>query len=128
MTETITAKLDQLADLQAGIDACRLQYQEQRDAILTAEIRARLDEIDSREKADTAELEAEALVLTAEIKAEVLAAGKGEYKGAHLQAVWSRGRVSWDDKQLAGYAAAHPEILPFRKEGAPSVAIKAVGK
>jgi len=25
-------------------------------------------------------------------------------------------RVSWDSKALEGYAAAHPEILPFRRE------------
>ena len=37
-------------------------------------------------------------------------------------------RTSWDNKALDGYAAAHEEILQFRKESSvkPSVAIKLV--
>ena len=45
-------------------------------------------------------------------------------KGDHLQAVWSKGRASWDDKALMGYTKAHPELLEFRKQGEPSVSIR----
>jgi hypothetical protein len=45
-------------------------------------------------------------------------------RGRNLQAVWSRGRVSWDDKFLSGFAVAHPEVLPARKQGDPSVSIR----
>jgi len=51
---------------------------------------------------------------------------KESVKGASLHAVYSKGRVSWNDDALKGFAAVHPEILPFRKEGEPSVAIKSV--
>jgi hypothetical protein len=61
--------------------------------------------------------------LTEEIKADVLAAGQS-VTGAHLQAVWVKGRVSWDTRRLDGYAAAHPEITAFRKIGEPTVSIR----
>lgn len=47
-------------------------------------------------------------------------------KGEYLQAVYSKGRATWDSKALDGYAVTHEEILQFKKTGAPSVAIKAV--
>ncbi len=47
-------------------------------------------------------------------------------KGAGLMAIYSKGRMSWDDKRLDGYATAHPEILAFRSEGQPSVSIREV--
>ncbi|MCG3145996.1 MAG: hypothetical protein HONDAALG_03775 [Gammaproteobacteria bacterium] len=47
-------------------------------------------------------------------------------KGAALSAVYAKGRVSWDNKALEGYAVAHPELLAFRSEGAPSVSIRGV--
>lgn len=56
-----------------------------------------------------------------------LAAIYGEsVRGAYLQAVYSKPRVVWDSKALDGYALAHPELFAFRREGEPSVSIKAV--
>ena len=63
----------------------------------------------------------------AEVKADVLAHGE-TVKGAHLMAVWVKGRTSWDSKRLDGYAAAHPEIETFRSVGEPSVTIRSAGK
>lgn len=44
---------------------------------------------------------------------------KATYRGGYT-------RVTWDGKALDGFAAAHPEILTFRKETttSPSVSIK----
>lgn len=47
-------------------------------------------------------------------------------KSERLSAVWSKGRTSWDDRALQGYAKAHPELLEFRKQGAASVSIRKV--
>lgn len=47
-------------------------------------------------------------------------------KGIALHAVYSGGRVSWDDKALQGFAITHPKIKQFRKVGEPSVAIRTV--
>jgi len=41
-------------------------------------------------------------------------------------AVFSHGRVSWDTSSLDQYAKTHPEIGSFRKEGNPSVSLRAV--
>jgi len=120
----VTDKLNKLSDMQAAMDFIRLHYQELRDLILTPEIRAALAEIDAEERTASEAASAGIATLTDEIKAEVVASG-ATVKGSFLQAVWSKGRVSWDTKSLDGYAAAHPEIAQFRKEGAPSVSIRA---
>jgi len=46
--------------------------------------------------------------------------------GLTKQAVYTKPRVSWDTKALDGYAAAHPEIVPFKTVGKASVSIRAV--
>ena len=56
---------------------------------------------------------------------EVLANG-APVKGSVLQAIINKGRVSWDGKLLEGYAVAHPDVLPCRKEGEPTVTIRKV--
>lgn len=118
-------KLNRLADLQAQADVIRAHFDELRASILTPEIQAQLNEIDAEQKTALDVLQDGLNSLTAEIKADVIAAG-ASVKGDHLQAVWTKGRVSWDTKALDGYAAAHPEITPFRKEGEPSVTIRGV--
>jgi hypothetical protein len=45
-------------------------------------------------------------------------------RGSYLMAVWSKGRVSWDDKGLSNYAQAHPDLLQYRKQGDPSISIR----
>ena len=59
------------------------------------------------------------------VKETVVALGKS-VKSATLQAVYAGGRVSWDDKMLSGYAAAHPEIKAMRKVGEPYVTIRGI--
>lgn len=119
----IQQSLNELHELKCAAEVTRLDMEAKRAEIL----RPVAD--------DLAALEAEyaplltsanesAAALEAEIKAEVLAAG-ASVKGAQLQAVYTKGRVSWDAKALDGFAAAHPEIAAFRKEGDPSVSIRA---
>ena len=57
------------------------------------------------------------------IKARVLEAGATQRYGL-IQAVFTGPKVTWNGKLLQGYAVAHPEILDFRKSGAPSVSIR----
>jgi len=63
--------------------------------------------------------------LEASIKDRVLALGE-TVKSDTLMAVWTKPRVSWDGKLLEDFATAHPEILPFRHIGQPSVSIRPV--
>lgn len=118
-------KLERLAQLQAKFDTIRLNFDELRNSILTPEIRAQLAEIDAEQQYSEMMANASIAELTDEIKAEVLAIG-ASIRGGNYQAVLSKGRVSWDTKSLDGYAAAHPEILPFRKETSPSVSIRVI--
>lgn len=60
------------------------------------------------------------------IRSGVLTAEK-TVKGGQLMAVFNQGRSTWDGKKLDGYAAAHPEILDFKKVGSPTVSIRGVG-
>ena len=88
---------------------------------INAEFQPRFDALESDEKYRAKKAEAENL--TGEIKAEVIAAGH-TVKGSCLQAVFTKGRISWDDKGLSGFMLAHPEIGIYRKEGDPSVSIR----
>jgi len=52
---------------------------------------------------------------------------KGEsVKSEKLQAIFSKGRTTWDTKSLNGYALAHPELNELKKAGKPSVSIREV--
>lgn len=124
-TSEIRDLLDRLADLRVGQGAIALQKQELINSILTDEIRAKLAEIDA-EFADKVQTVGAAIAaLEAEVKQAVIQNGES-VKATFLHAVWMKGRTSWDTKSLDGFAAAHPEILAFRKEGEPTVSIRAV--
>jgi hypothetical protein len=114
--------------------ALEAQQQALIDSVLTPEILAQVDAI----KAEFApKFEAlnndqnyqraknEADTLTEAIKQQVISAG-ATIKGSVLQAVFIKGRVTFDTKALEGYAAAHPEIEKFKKVGEPSVTIRKV--
>ena len=69
----------------------------------------------------------ETAALTQEIKEAVLRIGN-TVPGSFLQAVWNKGRTSWDSKALVGYAVSHPEINDLKKVGNPSITIRKVAK
>ena len=121
----IGQKLDQLAEVHRQLEALEGDKQKLIDQVLPPEVKARLEEIEAEftQKAEAAQASIESL--EGEIKAEVLSHGES-VRGAAFQAVWNKGRQSWDSKGLAGYAEAHPDLLKFRKEGEPSVTIRRV--
>ena len=121
----ITQKLDQLAEYMSQRDAIGIRKQELIDSILPPEIKAKLAEIDVEFMAQSAAVFENIETLTAEIKSDILTFGASA-KGAHLQAVWNKGRVSWDTKALDAVVALHPELAQFRKEGEPSVTIRKI--
>ena len=45
-------------------------------------------------------------------------------RGSVYQAIYMKGRVSWDSAAIDQYARAHPEVLKFRREGQPSVSLR----
>ena len=125
MTQDIYSKIERYSKLSAGIDDVQAQKQALIDSVLTPEIRDQLAEIDAEFDPKVADLKRTLSILEAQIKEQVLIAGQ-TVKGSLHQFVFSKPRVSWDTKGLDGYAVAHPEILQFRKEGAPSVSVRKV--
>ena len=122
---TIYDELNRLADLQSQADVIRLSYQEMRDSVLSPEQVQTLEDINAEEQTALEALEAGITQLTADVKQTVLFKGETA-KGDHLQAVWMKGRTSWDTKALKGYAVSHPEITVLQKTGKPSVSIRKV--
>ena len=121
----IEQKLDQLADLQAQADVIRMKFNDLRDGVMTPEIKQALADIDAEERTTLEAMSEGISKMTASVKDDILKL-QATVKGKYLQAVYAKGRVSWDTKSLDGYAAGHPEIAQFRKEGDPSVSIRNV--
>ncbi|HSR48346.1 MAG TPA: hypothetical protein VLL77_10235 [Anaerolineales bacterium] len=119
----IGEKLKRLETFYAQRDALEGEKQALVDQVLSPEVKKRLDEIDAEVAAKAEAVEANIAGLEAEIKADVLAHGES-VKGEGVQAVWSKGRMTWDSKGLASYSESHPEILEFQKTGEPSVSLR----
>jgi len=115
--------LDQLANYQAELDVLGFRKQDLIDRVLTPEIKTQIEDIEAEFSSKAQAANEKIRLIETEIKARVLGDG-ATVKSKFLQAVWSKGRVSWDTKALDGYSAAHPEIARFRKEGEPSVSIR----
>ena len=122
MTE-ITAKLDELADLRAKLELVRLNLEAKRKEVL-AQVQEELDalEVEYAPMLDAAN--ATAAELEAEVRQAVIAGG-ASVKGTHLHAVYAKGRVTWDGKKLDGMMSLIPQLVDARKEGEPSVTIRA---
>jgi len=125
--QKVTLLLESLAEKRALQEVIRMDKEKARDSVLTAEVRQALADIDA-EFADGEEAAAINVTnLEDVIKATTLEIGE-TVKGGTLYAVFSKPRISWDTKGLAGFAAAHPEIERFRKTGKPSVSIRPANK
>ena len=102
------------------MEEIQLKFKMEQLASMRRNYQALLSALLERFEADHAEARILMEGLEGEIRAAVLETG-ATIESDHLQAVWKKGRVSWDSGRLAGYAVAHPEILALRKEGAPTV-------
>ena len=118
-------KLDALDELHQQLILLGADKQALIDQVLTPEIRRKLDEIEDEFSDKSGAVLEKIGDLEGAIKQDVITEG-ATVKGKYMMAVFSKGRVSWDTKALDGYAAAHPEVAQFRKEGAPSVSIRKV--
>jgi hypothetical protein len=119
----IAQKLEKLSALYQARESLHSEKRRVIADVLTPEVLTRLDEIEAefaqKELGATTAIDA----LESEIKADTLAHGE-TVKASGFLAVWTKGRVSWDSKGLAGYAQVHPEVLEYRKEGEPSVTVR----
>ncbi|HSB01238.1 MAG TPA: hypothetical protein VLE49_11345 [Anaerolineales bacterium] len=124
--ENVTEKLERLTNLRNAAEFTRLNYETKRTEILK-QIQSELDALDLEYKPVLEAAEENITVLENEIKTEVLLYGKSVSGGMYC-ASYTRGRISWDNEGMAKYAALHPDVLPFRKQGQPTVSLRVVNK
>jgi hypothetical protein len=122
--QDIVAKLNELSDIQAVTDATRLDYDARRAEILKA-VQAELEALEAEYQPLFDASNERIAALELEIRQDVSTFGRS-VKGAHLHAVYSKGRVSWDTRGLDKYALSHPEVVQFRAQGQPNVSLRIV--
>jgi hypothetical protein len=112
-------------DLEALQEARRKQEQLEDQMVLPPELQKAVDEYQQpyREQLMGARLEID--ILNGRIMAGVLALGR-TVKGAGMQAIFNRPRVTWDTKKLEGMAILLPQINEAKKQGEAYVTIREV--
>lgn len=126
MDNDIVAKLDELDSIRTAADVTRVDYEAKKAEILK-KVQAELDALDEEIKPLLNVSELRVAELEEEITQEVLKHG-ATVKGTRVQAVYYKGRISWDSKSLDRYAAAHPEVMQYRKQGEPSIQLRVMKK
>jgi len=124
--EQLSAKLERLSNLRGAADLARLDYESKRTEILK-QVQAELDTLDLEYKPTLEATEENIAALENEIKTEVLLYGES-VSGGFYRASFTQGRVSWDNEGMTKYAALHPDVLQFRKQGQPVVSLRVVNK
>jgi hypothetical protein len=124
--EHVASKLERLSNLRGAADVARLDYEARRADILK-QIQADLDALDSEYRPILETADENIAALENEIKTDVLLYG-ASVSGGSYRASYTQGRVSWDSEGMTKYAASHPDVLQFRKQGQPIVSLRVVSK
>ena len=118
--------LEQLTEFYAQRDLLMIDKKRALNDAMPYDVRERLSELEA-EFGDKEEAVKDNIAeLETKVKQAVLDEG-ATVKGGSLQAVYVKGRVSWDSKALDGYCKAHPELEEYRKQGNPSVSLRKTG-
>ncbi len=121
----VVQKLNRLADLRAAVDLTRMDYEARRLEILKS-VQAELDAVEAEYQPLLDAAQANASALEAEIKNDVLLTGQSVMSDV-FQAIYVKGRVTWDTEGINKYARLHPEVLQYRREGQPNVTLRGGG-
>jgi len=115
--------LNNLTDLYSALDMLKLQKQELIDNAMPPEVRQAIADINAEfaEQSDT--VQEKINLLQDQIKAAVLDCGE-TVTGDYLQAVYTKGRTSWDSKKLEGLMIVLPDLAGARTIGQPSITIR----
>ena len=119
----IAAQLAALLELYAHQDALRIEHQTLVSDAIPDRIQIVVADIDLEYKEQYEALWKKTAALEKTIKTAVVAHG-ATIKTHGIQAVYSKGRMRWDSRGLAGYAVAHPEVGAFHTVGKPSVSLR----
>jgi hypothetical protein len=104
----------------AAADIARIDYEAMRAEVLRKVRRA--DALAEFKPALEA-AEENTAALEAEIRNDILLRGES-LRGSAYQAIYMKGRVSWDATGMNEYARDHPDVLRYRKEGQPAVSLR----
>jgi hypothetical protein len=124
--EHVAEKLERLSNLRGAAEVVRLNYESKQKEILK-QIQAELDALDFEYKPVLEAAQENIATLENEIKTDVLLYGES-ISGGIYRASYTQGRVSWDNDGMTKYAASHPDVLQFRKQGQPIVSLRVVNK
>ena len=116
------ARLDQLALTRRYRDDLTARKEAERQEVLR-QVQEALDAIEAKYANDLADAERAVVELEAEVKADILRLGHS-VKHEAVQAVFCRGRTTWDTKGLEAFAEANPAVQQFRKTGNPTVQLR----
>jgi septation ring formation regulator EzrA len=118
--------LNALSDLQCQREVIDLDKQKMIDSVLTPEIRKQIADIEVEFACLYPAVDEKITALTTQVKEAVISQGE-TVNGEHLQAVFMKGRTSWNTEKLDGMMALIPQLVEARKTGDPSVSIRRRG-
>ncbi len=121
----IEIQLDQLHETRTLFEKFQGEKAAKIDAATPLEVKQRLADIEHDYEPALSAALSEIARLESEIKAAVAVRGE-TIRSTRLQAVFIKGRQSWDNASLDHYAETHPEIIEFRRVGNPSVSIRII--
>jgi hypothetical protein len=124
--EYVAEKLERLSSLRNAAEFTRLDYETKRTEVLK-QIQSELEALDAEYKPVLERAEENIAALENEIKTDVLVRGES-VSGGMYRACYTQGRISWDNEGMTTYAALHPDVLKFRKQGQPIVSLRVVNK
>jgi hypothetical protein len=121
--EDLTTRLNELHKARTELDMILIKKNEMIDSVTPAEVKLKILDVKAELDPVIAGTEKHIAKLESDIKADVIGLGKTA-TGENLQAVYNKGRVSWNTSALDGLAVSMPELAKFKKEGDPYVTIK----
>ena len=121
-----TELLEALTELQAQIDLLKLDKADTLDKVIPPEIKEAIEAVNAEFDEQITAANSKFSEIEAAVKYAVCENGENA-KGGAYQAVFNKGRVSWNTKQLEGLMIAFPRLAEARKQGDPYVTLKRVG-
>lgn len=118
----IAQRLARLEAARVALIAANEEHTQRREEILHP-VQGQLDalEVEFQDRLEALRVENE----QAEAEARMVVLGYGaSFRYGRVQAVYARGRVTWDTRGLARYLESHPEVGQFRRVGQPTVSFR----
>jgi hypothetical protein len=119
--------LARLAEAYAERDNLHLEQARLNDEAIPEEVKQRLAEIAAEFMPMFDMADEKIAALEEQAKQAVLSEGK-TVKSDYIQAVYQKGRVSWDSKKLEGLMMIVPQLENARTVGEPTVILRKGGK